>query len=542
MLEEIIMRKLLLIFISFIVVFPVLAQEENLYQIVTPYEKARESASEIWLKDFSENATPQELLSLGLIGVLELKDKEDEIEKMEAKESLICTFCGLSEIITPNTWDDYKYKQKLTPICKKYVELIAEAQKLKSDEDIEREKKRNSPMGLLKKKCNQDFSKWAVKSEFEKNIEWSNRIQSKGNFKFDSICSSYYLSSWHNAKPAFNNYDAETESFSLTLTYYNQGKEVSSLTGYCVVKDNPQFAKKFLKDHESYINSFDCEGKLMNVNGYIYPKRVTIGNTYTFIFPIPDNAQDVVVCNNITGYCFDSQRWKKISDSLQYLQHITDSLEILRKNVNIKKSQLLDSLKLYRYFSSDSSYKRYCNVYKEILEDKNGYDLMGADTAFTNMVPRILLEHYGALQYLFENQSEFYQFFKTFYSHPNPSVVFRQLKEMSIQRLHVELIKSNLKDGSELHNNPSHPLAKEIVSYINAIRFYDKMGVIKEKISRSKLLPFTFSFSYEEYVDIIELHDWADNYKYLRKGIKQSYREDYGLYVFDFFLEYINGN
>lgn len=538
MLEEIIMRKLLLIFISFIVVFPVLAQEENLYQIVTPYEKARESASEIWLKDFSENATPQELLSLGLIGVLELKDKEDEIEKMEAKESLICTFCGLSEIITPNTWDDYKYKQKLTPICKKYVELIAEAQKLKSDEDIEREKKRNSPMGLLKKKCNQDFSKWAVKSEFEKNIEWSNRIQSKGNFKFDSICSSYYLSSWHNAKPAFNNYDAETESFSLTLTYYNQGKEVSSLTGYCVVKDNPQFAKKFLKDHESYINSFDCEGKLMNVNGYIYPKRVTIGNTYTFIFPIPDNAQDVVVCNNITGYCFDSQRWKKISDSLQYLQHITDSLEILRKNVNIKKSQLLDSLKLYRYFSSDSSYKRYCNVYKEILEDKNGYDLMGADTAFTNMVPRILLEHYGALQYLFENQSEFYQFFKTFYSHPNPSVVFRQLKEMSIQRLQEKLKESNLKDGSELHNNPSHPLAKEIVSYINAIRFYDKMGVIKEKIRRS---PF-FGFTYEEYADIIVLHDWADNYKYLRKGIKQSYREDYGLYVFDFFLEYINGN
>lgn len=540
MLEETIMRKLLLIFISFIVVFPVLAQEENLYQIVTPYEKARKSASEIWLKDFSENATPQELSScLKLIGVLESKDNEGEIEKMEVKEAVIGLHCRLSETITPQTWADYKYQQKLTPICEKYAELIAEAEKLRSDEDIEREKKRNSPMGLLMKKCNQDFSKWAVKSEFEKNIEWSNRIQSKGNAKFDAICSSYYLSSWHNAKRAFNNYDAETESFSLTLTYYNQGKVGSSLTGYCVVKDNPQFAKQFLENHESYIDSFDCEGDLMNVNGYIYPKRVTIGNTYTFIFPIPDNAQDVVVCNNITGYCFDYQRWKKSSDSLQ---HITDSLEILRKNVNIKKSQLLDSLKLYKYLSSYSSYKRYCNVYKEILEDKNGYDLMGADTAFTNMVHRVLHKYYGALQYLFENQSEFYQFFKTFYSHPNPSVVFRQLKEMSIQRLHVELIKSNLKDGSELHNNPSHPLAKEIVSYINAIRFYDKMGVIKEKISRSKLLPFTFSFSYEEYVDIIELHDWADNYKYLRKGIKQSYREDYGLYVFDFFLEYINGN
>lgn len=554
MLEEIDMEKYLLTLIAFIFTSPILAQE-NLYQITTPYEKARENASKIWVTDYLENATPQEQLIFGWTGLEVLKDKEDDIEQLEAIESVICTYCGLSTIFTPNTWADYQSQQMLTPICKKYAELIAEAKKLKSDEDIEREGKRNLPIRLLKKKCNQAYVKWAEKSEFEKNIEWSNRITSKGNAIFDSICSRYSLGSWviYGAETAFNNYDAEAESFSLTLTYSSHDKVVSSLTGYCVVKDNPQFAKQFLKDfyagrivrfdEDNFTQVMDCEGELMNVNGYIYPKKLIIRDnckkelakhTYSFIFPIPDEAQDLVVCNDITGYCFDSQRWKKLSDSLQ---HITDSLEILKKEVNIKKAKLLDSLELLKgWYSNNRIYEHYDNVYRNILYDKNGYDLMGADTAFTNMATRILSEENGTLQYLFENQSEFYQFFIKNLNQ-DPVAIFSQLKQESIQRLREKLNESNLTDGSELYNNPSHPLAKEIVSYINAIRFLEGLGYH----GRVYRLDYYFKVVYSN-ESILILDNWADNYKYLRKGIKKSDWKDDCSHVFDFFLEYINGN
>lgn len=279
-------KQFMLIIVLTLVASQALAQD--IWSLETPYEKARgelamDAVTQIMQSDIG--------LALGIgLAMAEMYNEDcSEWKRLEYYEEVISKIWGAYNWLDPETYHDFLVFERIGPACENYARKRAALEKRKTKLDIEREKQRILSVGALSTvmmEVRNAFMKQMKKGEYEKLIQYKQRIVETGPYIFDSIaqsrCKKYALDSKSLLK---RNYDVEREVDSMYLGHNvdNMVVATSHLT--------PEIAKRVLikdaKNQEEIIN-------LCVVDGYVFPYKIimsTDNEEWQYIVrPINKNA------------------------------------------------------------------------------------------------------------------------------------------------------------------------------------------------------------------------------------------------------------
>lgn len=291
-----------------------IASQENLYEITTPYEKARLKLVEQAETKLSKITSAEESFATLLLGaILSQGDYSNTpIGKLESRENMIAMFIGVSQFSQlDQSQEEYYYNQMLKQLgadvygpknqfAQWYIKERERIAKTKTAADTQREKLRTPPSGSIlkmKRLVTSNFCSWATKGEFESTNEYRHRTETQAVDIFDSICQSIVVTiSLENITLTAGEYDADNETLLLTLSHGENDK--------LNIKDSMSatLAKDWVPDMREGFYAPDKKDSVMSVgvsNGYIYPTRtyfVTKGRYRHFYINI--NLPKVVLAYN----------------------------------------------------------------------------------------------------------------------------------------------------------------------------------------------------------------------------------------------------
>ena len=246
------------------------ALAQDIWSLETPYEKARgelamDAVTQIMESDIS--------LALGIgLAMAEMYNEDcSEWKRLEYYEEVISKIWGAYNWLDPETYHDFLVFERIGPACENYARKRAALEKRKTKLDIERERQRNTSAGALSTvmmEVRSSFLKQMKKDDYEKLVQYKQRIAETGPYIFDSIAQSICHKHALNSKLLYKRiYDVESELDSMYLGHNEDNIVVA--TSHIT----PEMAKRVLSKD---VNVKEDIINICVVNGYLFPYRITM--------------------------------------------------------------------------------------------------------------------------------------------------------------------------------------------------------------------------------------------------------------------------
>jgi hypothetical protein len=289
--------------------------------------------------------------------------------------------------------------------CKKVFTQMAneykQAEKLKNATDFKLEKDKKlqaeqaayakTDVGSIQKNIKYAFEKWNQKGEFEKEIDYAERLKTKSQTAFDEICinqinekiSNYNNRYNYNLKTELSTYNSETEFF--IIQFKINGVEWQNKVNIPISK--AQSFKNNFSDFRFKVDNYDW----CFVENNLCPTLVTLENeddnsNYNFPLSATNKSEIYFAFNDfgienqyLNGYTFKYSNAKAVAEQVEKEKQRLDSLELATFN------QKLDII--FQDFNKQLLQNPY-NINKKILTnfDKIGTDLKtGYDESLTEV-------------------------------------------------------------------------------------------------------------------------------------------------------------
>lgn len=424
------MKKLL-----FCLVFIIICFANNLNaQVKTPYEKKQEEITLKYLKkmgvSISEIDRAKKADATGLTLMLLLADRLQQYQYTH----------GMESILLMNEWKkEIESSEKLKneeDFRRERVKQEEEEKKIKAHQEKYEEQKRleakqreenrlaeiynNSDYVAIKFQIKREFEDWILKGEFEKTIDYENRLLKKESV-LDSIAyfsiQSFIFNSIENMyeKPvSLENYNADGEFYPIKITF-NYNSTMDSLS--VPIKDAASFKSNLENEYSSnWQEIFNFYSELRNwvfLNNNFYPKKYHLNRQKQFAnLPkagtkeLEFTTEDLSLSKYFNPpYNFNAVIYEKKLDQkraelrkLDYKKFLDDSkkyedqgnLENALETVNIALKQFSDSTQLI---------KKADNLNFQINEKKRDNFIREGDQNFTS-------RNFGKAKNLFDKANE----------------------------------------------------------------------------------------------------------------------------------------
>lgn len=290
------MKKLvtLLLILGSILIFNNLSAQTK-----TPYEKKKEALSVQFFKDLGVSpATIKKYVDAGEIGGIFLLGNISE--KLNTEKGMLLLLKYNNDIKNAeklkNATDFKRDEEKrLAEQRKKEAEQAKQRERENQQELARQEEQRqrdfkNSDYYKLATDIKEEFEKWASKGEFEKTLDYDNRINNDAKQKFTNICFNkiynkigVYESTYNSERSNYDypikidlgEYDADNEQFNATLTAYRNysDKDIANTTIKVPMNEAKSFKESFsLYSYRLLVNTNDWSFE----NHNFLPKKITI--------------------------------------------------------------------------------------------------------------------------------------------------------------------------------------------------------------------------------------------------------------------------
>lgn len=261
-------KQFVLIFV--LTLFGSQALAQDIWSLETPYEKAR---GELAMDAVTQVMQSDIGLALGIgLAMAEMYNEDcSEWKRLEYYEEVISKIWGAYNWLDPETYHDFLVFERVGPACENYARKRAALEKRKTKLDIERERQRNTSAGALSTvmmEVRSAFLKQMKKGDYEKLVQYKQRIAETGPYIFDSIAQSICRIHALNSKSLYKRiYDVEREIDSMYLGHNEDNIVVA--TSHIT----PEMAKRV------YSKDVDIKEDVINiceVNGYLFPYRIAL--------------------------------------------------------------------------------------------------------------------------------------------------------------------------------------------------------------------------------------------------------------------------
>ena len=269
---EIIMRRLFLLFVS---VLSLLASTRLAAQSgdLTPYEKQRGELATATIEKIINTLGLYDKAAFGLLLQKALEQAEgDDYKALIISENIINKCCDLGETtrteanLLAGSFDiEEAYTgqtlQAWREIGQWYKQEREKIDATKTEEDIRREKAReektlaasNNMLVSAKEKIRTQFLKWATRGEYEKTIDYNNRISEQGASFFDSLCFAVIRTTIREriCYKQVGRYDADNEGVNVRFYYRSNNDEHSFVDTFWSMTPNGH------ENHYRYFENYE---------------------------------------------------------------------------------------------------------------------------------------------------------------------------------------------------------------------------------------------------------------------------------------------
>lgn len=294
-------------------------------------------------------------------------------------------------------------KSYVEPVLKKYDAELKAAEKLKGPVDIQKEKERKAKaeqiekekklqaeqeayektdIGNIQKNIKSAFEKWNQKGEFEKEVDYAERLRTQSQTGFEEICikqikkrinnfNSYNYYDGYNLKAELSTYNSENEFF--TVLFKFNGIEWQNKINIPISK--AESFKNNWSDYEFEIDDYDW----CFVGNNLCPTLVFIKNKedntkYNCPLSATNKSEIYFEFNDfgienqyLNGYTFKYSNAKAIAEQVEKEKQRLDSLELATFNQKLEI--------IFQDFNKQLLQNPY-NINKKILTN---FDKIGAD-------------------------------------------------------------------------------------------------------------------------------------------------------------------
>lgn len=381
----------------------VIATETTLSaQELPPYWQGRIKLAD---KAFASMTEVEPQLAISTFIAFALYEKEnggmDELQELLFKEEILAAAGIGAYYDRASSFTQYARNQELKNIFKSYVEKLNALDKTKTASDTEWEKmmklrQRKGTISQVVAQVKKEFEKWATKGDYEKTVQYEQRLNTEGIAVFDSLCAAKSIEVWNKSdygKLSKSKYDADKEAYTYTLTY---GDTILGMHQTSNERAVPlDTVSKYSDNDRVYDKDYIIEMQVHN--GFVLPKAYEFNMRYAYggqldhsfmSLSIPD-AQELKICfsdiqfeykninNNLKQHCFSYPAYRKAKeekekrleatiDSLHQIKiSFRDRLERIGQNdgsARLRAENILREIS----FSKDDTRKKY-------LQDPNGY-------------------------------------------------------------------------------------------------------------------------------------------------------------------------
>lgn len=242
--------------------------------------------------------------------------------------------------------NEFKQAEKLKNATDFKLEQEAKAHKLKMEKEkillAEQEAYQKTDVGNIRRNVQSAFEKWNQKGEFEKEIDYAERLKTQSQKAFEEICIKQIkdkiknYNNEYNFKKELSTYDSENEFF--TVSFKINGVEWQNKINIPI--SQAQNFKTEWSDLDSEINDYDW----CFVENSLCPTVITLrnqDNTSKYKFPLSLNNQldisysfDNLGIDNpyLSGYIFKYSNAKAIAEQVEKEKQRLDSLELATYN------------------------------------------------------------------------------------------------------------------------------------------------------------------------------------------------------------------
>lgn len=302
-------------------------------QNMTDYELKRSELAAEGLMKITEQLT----LADKLLVTHELSERLKEANGDTYQETLIVEgfilkLCGLGEVFqTEAQYLNWTYEGQALQVLKEigiwYKQRRDAIEAMKTDEDIKRERLRQEQLYEeyqltgIKRIIKREFQKWTQQGEFEKSYVLQDRLSTKSEAAFDSICFACINKTFReNLVISFpeGRYNADREGYVTKLSYEDKdGIVLSSVTGLWSITPTQAEA---LGNINIYWERCFAKG-LFNNNGYLFPSIYNFnvkGTDYDIVLHKDESCS--ISLSEVAG---DLEFYKNSNYSFDYTKYVT---------------------------------------------------------------------------------------------------------------------------------------------------------------------------------------------------------------------------
>ena len=256
---------------------------------MTLYEKQRADLCKNTIEKIMNSMSVADRLTFASLLKNAMEQPEvDDYKALAIGENIIFTLCGMGEVYQTEAnllagsfeMSEAYIGQSLREfkeIGQWYKQEREKIDATKTEEDIRREKAReektlaasNNMLVFAKEKIRTQFLKWATRGEYEKTIDYNNRISEQGASFFDSLCFAVIRTTIREkiCYKQVGRYDADNEGVNVRFYYRSNNDEHSSVDTFWSMTPNGH------ENHYRYFENYDGTYPigLFLKNGDLYP-------------------------------------------------------------------------------------------------------------------------------------------------------------------------------------------------------------------------------------------------------------------------------
>ena len=274
-------------FLTAILFISIVSQAQDV--TMTAYEQARYDLANETITKLIESMGIGDKLAFTLNYEMAISECDTPFEKTIINENIIFSACGIGNLFSTeanylaqsystekaysgallSSWIDIGtwYKEQRNNI---------ESQKTEND-DLRETTRYYQSLGTYNvvSKVSKQYKIWAQKGEFEKTVNYQQRLKANSSSVLDSLCFLYTNESWRsnrNLSITKKNYDADTEVLWFTMAVKNNERTLSSIDGSFPISVE-EYKKLDLSESKLYRS---WARDMIEVNGILFPSSINL--------------------------------------------------------------------------------------------------------------------------------------------------------------------------------------------------------------------------------------------------------------------------
>ena len=284
-------KKVAIIVLLALCVCPASFAESYKIDGLTDYQNERLALVNTAMNSIVENMTEQELVGWAYWFTNWLQENadaykisnNDPLGELELLEGYLEETCGIVPWMIgseDNTiLEEYQYR-RYNAFCRQYQEgrkaLDEKSTKEVLEEELKIQKDRSiARTRIIERVICRDFVKWNQKGEYEKTLNYENRLKERSELALDSICREAINKYWHSfLHYEFKSYDADRELLPLEL-YYSDKKGNKLMSVMYNISVSPDWVNECQISLYSSWNKSEIVS-MGEYNGYLFPLKFIV--------------------------------------------------------------------------------------------------------------------------------------------------------------------------------------------------------------------------------------------------------------------------